>query len=380
MGQLNILQVCSAREIGGGERHLVDLTKSLAARGHSVYVALIPNSPLISELSVLPTNQILEVPLRNALDLSSAMYLARFAREHAMDIIHAHVARDYPLTAFASARAGNIPYVLTRHVLFPLKSVQRLILRRASRVVAVSRAVAASLHEQQVFEADKIVTIPNGINIERFGETAGPRTRPLDQVKDVTKLLVGMVGHLAPIKGQEDFVRAAAIVAAERTDVDFIIAGEDKARSGEHRAAIESLIAQFKLNARIQLLGWLNDVRGLLGSLDLFVSPSRSEPFGLVIVEAMASGVPVVATMSEGANEIIEDGVTGRLVPLEDPDALAKAIKDLLADPAERQRLSVNALDVVQRYSLERMVDATERLYLDVLADKKPTDSELRKI
>ena len=72
--------------------------------------------------------------------------------------------------------------------------------------------------------------------------------------------------------------------------------------------------------------------------------------------------------------------MTGRLVPLEDPDALAKAIKELLADPAERQRLSVNALDVVQRYSLERMVDATERLYLDVLADQKPTDSELRKI
>jgi glycosyltransferase involved in cell wall biosynthesis len=159
-------------------------------------------------------------------------------------------------------------------------------------------------------------------------------------------------------------------VAAERTDVDFIIAGEDKARSGEHRAAIESLIAQLKLNKRIQLLGWLDDVRRLLRSLDLFVSPSRSEPFGLVIVEAMASGVPVVATLSEGAREIIENGVTGRLVPLEDPDALAQAIKELLADPAERQRLSVNALDVVQLYSLERMVDETERLYLDVLAEE----------
>jgi glycosyltransferase involved in cell wall biosynthesis len=370
LGHLNILQVCSAREIGGGERHLVDLTKSLAARGHCVYVALIPSSPLISELAFLPTHQILEVPLRNAVDLSSAMHLARFAREQSIDIIHSHVARDYPLTAFASARAGNIPYVLTRHVLFPLKSVQRLILRRASRVIAVSRAVAASLHEQQVFAADKIVIIPNGINIERFAETAGPRTHPLDNVKDVTKLLVGMVGHLAPIKGQEDFVRAAAIVAVERTDVDFIIAGEDKARSGEHRAAIESLIAQLKLNKRIQLLGWLDDVRRLLRSLDLFVSPSRSEPFGLVIVEAMASGVPVVATLSEGAREIIENGVTGRLVPLEDPDALAQAIKELLADPAERQRLSVNALDVVQLYSLERMVDETERLYLDLLAEE----------
>lgn len=372
MGHLNILQVCSAREVGGGERHLVDLTKSLAARGHSVYVALIPNSPLISELSFLPTQQILEVPLRNSMDLSSAMHLARLTREHPVDIIHAHVARDYPLTAFASARAGNIPYVLTRHVLFPLKSVQRLILRRASRIIAVSQAVAATLEGQGIFDSDKIVTIPNGINIERFAETAKHRTRPLDHDNDATKLIVGMVGHLAPIKGQRDYVRAAAIVAAERLDVDFVIVGEDKARTGEHRSAIESLIAELKLKKRIQLLGWLDDVRGVLGSLDLFVSPSRAEPFGLVIVEAMASGVPVVATMSEGAREIIEDGVTGRLVPLEDPDALAKAVKELLADPSERQRLSVNALNKVQLYSLGRMVDATEQLYLDVLADTKP--------
>lgn len=377
LGHLNILQVCSAREIGGGERHLVDLTKSLAARGHSVYVALIPKSPLINELSFLPEHQILEAPLRNSMDLCSAIYLARFARERAVDVIHAHVARDYPLTAFASARAGNVPYVLTRHVLFPMKSVQRLILRRASRIIAVSQAVAATLHKQGLFDSNKIVTIPNGINIERFAETAKQRTRPLDHHKGATKFIVGMVGHLAPIKGQEDFIRAAAIVAAERSDVDFVIAGEDKTRSGEHRAAIETLIAELKLSERIQLLGWLDDVRGLLGSLDLFVSPSRSEPFGLVIVEAMASGVPVVATISEGAKEIIEDGVTGRVVPLEDPDALAKAIKELLADPAERERLSVNALNQVYLYSLERMVDATEQLYLDVTTDKKP---ELQKI
>ena len=121
-----------------------------------------------------------------------------------------------------------------------------------------------------------------------------------------SKLIVGMVGHLAPIKGQQDFVRAAAIVAAERNDVDFVIAGEDKSHTGEHRSAIESLIAELKLNKRIQLLGWLDDVRELLGSLDLFVSPSRAEPFGLVIVEAMASGVPVVATMSEGRAKLLK--------------------------------------------------------------------------
>ncbi len=118
---MNILQVCSAHEIGGGERHLVDLTNGLTERGHAVYIAVIPDSPLISELSSLAKNHILELRMRNALHLSSGLKLARIAREHSIDIIHAHVARDYPLAALASLGSGNTPYVLTRHVLFPLK-------------------------------------------------------------------------------------------------------------------------------------------------------------------------------------------------------------------------------------------------------------------
>jgi glycosyltransferase involved in cell wall biosynthesis len=368
---MNILQVCSAHEIGGGERHVVGLANSLAERGHAVYAALIPDSPLISELSFLPKHHILKVRMRNSLDLSSAIKLARFAQEQAAEIIHAHVARDYPLAAFASWRAGDIPYVLTRHVLFPLKSVHRLTLRRVSRVIAVSQAVTAALQQQGIFDPSTIVTIPNGIDTRRFAKKPADKPRHSFLDKSGAQFLVGMAGHLAPIKGQEEFIRAAAIIASQRTDINFVIVGEDKSHTGENRRATTRLIAQLGLTKRIHLMGWLPDVRDLLGALDLFVSPSRSEPFGLVIVEAMASGLPVVATMSEGAREIIEDGVTGRLVPIGDTESLARAIIDLLTDKSEHQRFSVNALDVVrQHFSLERMVDVTEQLYLNVLTGR----------
>lgn len=367
---MKILQICSAREIGGGERHLVDLARSLAERGHTVYVALIPGSPLIRELSFLPKQQILELPLRNSLGLFSVMQLARFAREHEVEIIHAHVARDYPLAALASSRARNTPYVLTRHVLFRLKKIHKLILRRVSRVIGVSPAVTAALQKQDIFDPGTVVTIPNGVDTGRFAKKAN-NNRPSYLTKRNGQLFVGMVGNLAPIKGQEEFIRAAAIIASQRGDVEFFLAGEDKSRAGENRAAIESLIAQLELTKRTHLVGWLDDVRDLLETLDLFISPSRSESFGLVIVEAMASGVPIVASLSEGAQEIIEDGVTGRLVPVGEPEALAKAIAELLSNEAERKRLSANALNSVnQRFSLERMVDATEQLYLDVLNEK----------
>jgi len=105
-----------------------------------------------------------------------------------------------------------------------------------------------------------------------------------------------------------------------------------------------------------------------LSSLTLFVSAARSEPFGLAIVEAMAAGLPIVAAASEGALEIIEDGLSGKLVPIDDPEALAQAINDLLDDALERSRLGRHAmLAARERHSLARMASDTERVYREVL-------------
>jgi glycosyltransferase involved in cell wall biosynthesis len=294
--------------------------------------------------------------------------LARFVRRHAVEIVHAHVARDYPLAALVTRCAGGL-LVLTRHVLFPLGRIHQLTRRRTVRVIAVSQAVAAALRAQGIFDPDTIVCIHNGIDVDRFvkcREDIADHERTSDQ-----KLRVGMIGHLAPIKGQEDFVRAAAIVCALRDDVEFTIAGEDKSRSGEHRGGIEKLIAELDLDQRVRLIGWVKDVAKLLPTFDLFVSPSRSEPFGLSILEAMAAGVPVVATMSEGAREIIDDNHSGRLVPVGDPQSLAKAIAELLTDAEQRDRLSMTAARLVrERFSLERMVKATENAYRRALRNQ----------
>ena len=331
---MRILQLCSAREIGGGERHLADLANNLATRGHEMFAAIAPGSPLRSELCSLASENIIELPMRNALSVRSGMRLARLVRERRIEIVHAHVARDYPLAALAAGRSGA-RLVLTRHVLFSLSKIHRLTLRRTSRVIAVSEAVADGLRAQKIFPASKIITIHNGIDVARFeqgssGTGVPPVNRHGQDAHATRRTRVGMIGHLAPIKGQEEFIRAAAIVCGVRNDVDFIIAGEDKSRDGENRANIEKLIRELDLRDRVQLTGWTDEVASLLGTLDLFVSPARSEPFGLSIIEAMAAGVPVIATASEGAREIIDADDSGRLVPIGDVAALAKAITDLL--------------------------------------------------
>lgn len=359
---MRILQLCSAREIGGGEKHLADLANSLSRRGHDVYAALIPSSPLRPELSALPEQNILEIPMRNSLNVVSAMKLGRFVRENQIEIIHAHVARDYPLAALAAGLAPGSHLILTRHVLFPLTKIHTLTLRRVARVIAVSQAVADGLRAQNIFEPDKIVVIHNGVDLNRFVQSR--EAVPYDQSRPRMKLRVGTIGHLAPIKGHDDLIRAAAIICAERDDIEFVIAGEDKSSSGEHRRNLESLIEELGLGEQVRLVGWLEHVEPLLRTLDLFVSAAHSEPFGLAIIEAMASGVPVIATMSEGAREIVEADKTGKLVPVADVEAIAKAISGLLADKSECDRLRIGAQRAVAaRFGLERMVEATEDVY-----------------
>jgi glycosyltransferase involved in cell wall biosynthesis len=352
---MRILQICSAREIGGGERHLADLANTLAQHGHQVFAALSPSSPVRATLSsVLPEN-IIELPMRNSLNLATAMKLSRFVRSQNIEIVHAHVARDYPLAALATGRS-KARLVLTRHVLFPINRIHKLTLRRTSRVIAVSRAVAGSLRSQSIFDRNKIVTIHNGIDLAKF-------ERP-DPSRTDGRMRVGSAGHLAPIKGHEDFVRAAALVRQNRPDVEFVIAGEDKSQSGENRTALEMLIRELRLSDHVRLIGWVDDMPQFLSTLDLFVSAARSEPFGLAIVEAMAAGVPVVATASEGARETIDEEKTGRLVGVGDVAALARVIEELISDEAECRRLAQNARAVARdQFSLTRMVERTEEVY-----------------
>lgn len=366
---MRILQVSSARAFGGGERHLADLAHGLSERGHEIFVALTPASPLLDRLAAIPDRNILKLPLRNALDLASASKLARFADEMRVEIIHAHVARDYTLAAFAARRAHGTELVLTRHVLFPLSRIHRLTLSNAARVIAVSEAVARTLRAQSIFPPDKIRVVANGIDLKRFDDArAGWETTSQSDLSQRT-LRVGIVGELSEVKGQADFVRAAAIVAEKfQGTVEFLCAGEDKSHTGAYRANVESLIAELGLSERVRLLGRLKDSDALIASLDILVSASRSEAFGMTMVEAMACGVPVVATATEGTKEIVNDGTTGLIVPIGDVSALSAAIVSLLEDEDRRLALGAHSRDWARaRFDLERMIEMTERVYAEAL-------------
>ncbi|MDQ3818857.1 MAG: glycosyltransferase family 4 protein, partial [Acidobacteriota bacterium] len=287
---MRILQISSARTMGGGETHLADLANALAERGHDVYVALAPESPLSAAFYALPQQNVTTVRMRNALDIRAALKLARIIREHRAEIVHAHLARDYPLAALAVRKSKGARLVLTRHLEYPLNRLHTMTLSRVSRVIAVSKAVERALRAQRIFAARKIRLVSNGVDVERF-EVVGQGFRRQGREgsrsslpSSGARLLVGITGELREHKGQEDLVRAAALITREFADVDFLIAGDDASPNKQYRGRLERLIKELGLEGRVHLLGWVWDVASFLHTLDIFVSSSRIEPFGLAIV------------------------------------------------------------------------------------------------
>jgi len=361
---LKILQISSAASFGGGERYVADLTNSLVSRGHDLYAVLRPHSPLIGHLK-LDRDKIKTLPMRNSLDVQSAHELAKFVARLGIEVLHAHVARDYSLAAYAARRNPQTKFVVTRHVLFQLSRLHRHTLSRAHRVIAVSNAVARKLRSQRIVNENQLAVVPNGVDVDRFKIEFNRLSflRSLGLPPDGP--LVGSVGELRTLKRHDDFIRAAALVAAQFPDAHFVLAGLDTSLSREVHRHLEQLVLESGLKDRFHFLGWVEEAEKLLSTIDVFVSASETESFGLAIAEAMAAGTPVVATATEGAREVVDDRATGLLVPIGDVGKIAEAIAKLLSDEQLRTHTGTRARQVAhQKLSLSRMVDQIEQIYL----------------
>lgn len=368
-GFMRILQINSAKNFGGGERHLVDLTAGLIDRGHELFLAVAPNSPILERFTRLSREKILELKVKNALDLLSAKKISDYVKQNSIELVHAHTGKDYLPASLAVRFARCSKLVLTRHVLFPLKNAQKYSLTNVSKVIAVSTAVEANL--QKTFPTEKIVTIPNGIDVDNWANVDKKKFSEEFRFENNIAFdshVIGTVGELKHLKGQQDFILAAQIVAKKFPDTHFIVVGKDNSYDKSFRRELKRLAKTFGLETKFTWFDWIEDTKPLLSSLDIFVSPSHSESFGLAILEAMASGCAVVATETAGAKEIIEPDESGILTKVKDPVNLAESICTLLEDEETRIELSINAKNrAAANFGIERMISETEKVYKSIL-------------
>ncbi|HID23926.1 MAG TPA: glycosyltransferase family 1 protein, partial [Planctomycetaceae bacterium] len=181
-------------------------------------------------------------------------------------------------------------------------------------------------------------------------------------------ILIGTIGRLQEGKGHIEFLEMAARIAAEFAQARFIIVGE-ATRGEEHRAEkIYRKIEQINLGQRLILAGFRKDVPAVLAAMDIFAFPSRAEAFGLVIIEAMAAGVPVVSTRSDGVLDIVEDGVNGILVDRQQVDQLTAAVRTCILDENRRKELiAAGRKTIAEKFTVDRMVSETEKVYQECL-------------
>lgn len=318
-----------------------------------------------------------EAELRDRFDESVAIYclksrpndirlpwrLVRLLRRVRPTVISAYNWGAWPDVAVARLAAmPSVPLIFNFHGLdytgkMPLRRriACRILAEITTRLLTVSDASRQFLASATGIPGRRIGVIPNGIDVDYF-EPACPG-RPPEK-----RLIVGTAGSLKPIKNQAMLIRAVAELAAKGMDMELLIAG-----SGPDASCLAQLSRDLNADSHVQLVGHQEDVPAFLRRLDVFVLPSDTEAHPISLLEAMACGLPCVATRVGGVEEVLDGGRVGMLIDPGDQKALEDALARLAGRPELRAELGKAARQrVCERYSKDRMVDAYVRMYRDL--------------
>lgn len=361
---LHVVHVLHSLDVGGTENGVVNLTHRLAAEFRQTVVTMTTGARLAGNL---PAGVALHpVGKRPGLDLAALVRLTALLRSLRPDVVHSrNWAAFDAVWATRLARAGVVIHgehgraVTDPHGLDPRRNrLRRVLAPLVHRFVAVSGDLRRWLIDVVGISERKVIAIPNGVDTGRFADPDRERGRAALGVDDGVRV-IGTVGRLDPVKDHAGLVDAFATLARHRADVVLAIVGE-----GPARAAVEARIAARGVGDRVRLLGERRDVPVLLGGFDVFALPSLAEGMSNTLLEAMASGLPIVATAVGGNPELVADGATGALVPPGDAVALARALGAYLDDPLPATLHGKAAHErAIARFSLERMAASYRDLY-----------------
>jgi glycosyltransferase involved in cell wall biosynthesis len=365
----NVLFVASGREVYGAELSLLPVVRKLGPswRAHFLVEGAGPLDALlrregfpVHRLSLDPAARLWRT--RRPLLLLRMLHLLRSRR---IDLVHVNMHYYAPLVSLACAIAG-IPIVV--HVRNMIGRPVARDFRNYDGVICISQAVYESLiTEGRVLDREiskRLWIIPDGRDLSPFGTADRERVRREWGIGPAVPL-VGMAARICPMKGQDTFVRMAALVKQRMPDARFVLVGSSFGKEGEaYLDGLHELVAALGLDNDVIFAGYRQDMPDVLAAMDCFAHPSRRGAFVSVLIEAMASGVPIVATDVDGIPECVGRDGAAVLLPPDNPGAWADAAVDILADPGRATRMAE-----VGRERASRLFDIAPlaRLTVDVL-------------
>ena len=364
-GAVRVAAYTDSNDLGGAEKALATLVRGL---GDWIDVTVVGTDPaIVQEVAAGRDRAETRIvrPVRSKWDLRGSVAHLRMMRELRPDVLHANLPTpwscQYALSA-ALLTPGVRTLAVHHAIALPETQAQlrlnRLNLKRLDAHVAVSVASAGFVERVVGLGEGAVRVIYNGV--PDVPVTAGPR------VADGP--VVGYVGRLAPEKGLDVLLRAIGSLP----DVTTVLIGD-----GPDRPRLERLSRELGVSDRVCMPGWVEDPRPWYPGFDVLALPSRSEALGIAAIEAMLARLPVVASRVGGTPEVVVDGDTGILVPPDDHEALARAIRSLLAAPALRGRMGESGREIaLRRFGLAPMLRSYESIYRELLGPGRPSDRE----
>lgn len=390
--QIRVLEVIEATT-AGTKKHVLSLVKALDRTQFSAAVACprvrshaYGDTAFVEELESLGKAPVSLVEMRRNIqplsDAKALVALYRVIQEGRYHIVHAHSSKAGVLGRLAAIRAGTPVILYTPHgfafrgvrsklIRWTYIQIERLCGLWTDRIICVSPTEREEALTNRIAPVDKLVVIENGLDLNEFVLPLDPVAKKRQLGLDSCGPIVGTMGRLSWDKGLDCFLEAAVRVSTAYPNVQFLIVGD-----GEARKNLELLARKLSISPQTIFTGFRPDSLEILTLMDVFVLPSPHEAMPYTVLEAMAFEKPVVAIESTGAQDVVQQGETGLLVPPQDPEALAIAIVALLRDRAKSQAMGLAGREVVEsQFTLAQMVRRTEELYTTLLETKLASSS-----
>lgn len=360
--------------LGGGTSHVLSLLKNVDKEKFETHL-ICPAGYLSKTAKQLRDVEVYNISMHSKFDLISFLQLRETIAKIQSEgnpfgpmIIHAHGQRAGLFTAYAARKSVNMIY--TEHNFddtYQLKNpinnfIQKTILKsvcgRYDLIIAVSEAVKNYLVSHRFADTNEVVVMPNGIDLSHWSSLK--KTHKIATVN--LHPVIGTVGSLVTKKGQKYLIQAFAQFTKKYPLARLEIVGD-----GPEKENLQALVTSMSLHRNVSFLGSQKDIAPIVSKWDIFVLPSISETFGIVILEAMALGLPVVATKVGGIPDIIDDGKNGLLVQSKDSITLCKAIEKILDHPALAAELKRNGEKRITDFDIIKIVEKIENIYLRLI-------------
>lgn len=371
---IKVFQMALSMKAGGLERVVHGLASRLSGNGMEIHVGCLDEGgALLDDLAArgIPTRVFGKKPV--PLDWGLVVRLRRYLRQEGITLLHSHNTGCMLYGALAAAANRGVRVVHTDHGRSDPDSLkvfleERLACRGCRRVVAVSHPLARYLEAKVRIPREKIEVILNGVDLERFRLSGGDRSfrqrflRESDW--DGEDVVLGLTARMDPVKNLPWLVRAFSRLAADHPRVRLLLLGD-----GPDRETVRRLVAELGLESKVRLVSWSDDIAAYYHCMDILVLCSLSEGTSMTVLEAMASGLPVVASRVGGNPELVADGQTGWLFDPDAEDQFLEHLIPLIAQPDLRRAMGRRGRERVEaHFSLGEMLSRYARLYRQAAA------------